>query len=94
MTAEDETIARRLSGILARHGGRPGRLLLRSARLLLRSRPSRVALAAEVSGLRGELDRVRERHDEQIARLEELVEELVLTSESLRREIASESRDR
>jgi hypothetical protein len=64
------------------------------ARLLLRPRPSRSALAAEVSGLRAELEHVRERHDEQIARLEELVEELVLASESLRREIASESRDR
>jgi hypothetical protein len=41
--------------------------------------------AARVGRLEAELEHLRERHTEQIDRLEELVRELVLTAESLRR---------
>jgi t-SNARE complex subunit (syntaxin) len=46
-----------------------------------------------VSRLETELKRVSERHTEQIERLEDLVQELVQTAESLRREVAARGAD-
>ncbi len=57
---------------------------------IVRSLLRRRALAAEVARLRGDLDHVRERHGEQIERLEDLVRELILTAESLRRALPRE----
>ena len=59
--------------------------LTRISRPFLRRRASRAELAAEVDRLRSDLEHVSERHGEQIERLEDLVRELVLTAESLRR---------
>jgi hypothetical protein len=49
-------------------------------------------VAAAVERLEVDLERLRERHTEQIERLEDLVRELVLTAETLRREIARGAR--
>lgn len=57
-------------------------------RSLVRRRSSRAALAAQVAALQSDLEHVRERHGEQIERLEDLALELVRTSESLRRTLA------
>jgi hypothetical protein len=59
-------------------------------RSLLRRRARRAALVAQVSQLQADVDRLSERHGEQIARLEDLVRELVLTAESLRRSLSRE----
>jgi hypothetical protein len=45
-----------------------------------------------VQRLQAEFEQLRERHTEQIERLEELVRELVLTAETLRRDIAGRER--
>jgi hypothetical protein len=42
--------------------------------------------------MQGELDHIRERHGEQIERLEELVRELIATAESLRRAVSEHDR--
>ena len=52
------------------------------------------ALAADVASLRAELALVRERHGEQIERLEELSAELARAVETLRASIARAGRDR
>jgi hypothetical protein len=57
------------------------------ARPYARRRARDAEVAASVGRLEAELEHVRERHTEQIDRLEELVRELVLTAESLRRAI-------
>jgi seryl-tRNA synthetase len=51
-------------------------------------RSRRRGLAAAVERLQADFEHVSKRHAEQIERLEELARELVLTAESLRREIA------
>jgi hypothetical protein len=51
----------------------------------LRRRAAAKTLAGEVARLQSDLADVRDRHSEQIERLEDLVRELVLTAESLRR---------
>jgi hypothetical protein len=53
-----------------------------------RRRARNAEAAALLQRLQADLDHVRERHGEQIERLEELLRELVLAVESLRREIA------
>jgi molecular chaperone GrpE (heat shock protein) len=45
-------------------------------------------MAAALARIEADFEHVRERHTEQIERLEELVRELVLTAESLRRATA------
>ena len=45
-------------------------------------------MAAALARLEADFEHVRERHTEQIERLEELVRELVITAESLRRATA------
>jgi hypothetical protein len=51
-------------------------------------------MAAAIGRVEGDLKHVRERHDEQIERLEELVRELILTAESLRRATTSLRQER
>jgi hypothetical protein len=58
-----------------------------------RRRASRAEAAAALGRLTAEVEHVRERHTERIDRLEDLTRELVLTAESLRRDIAERGRD-
>ncbi len=89
MTVDDQISAQiRVAG--------PLRAVRRRLRELARRTLWRVApryargrgLPAAVQRLQGEFEHVSERHSEQIERLEQLARELVLTAESLRREIA------
>jgi SAM-dependent methyltransferase len=61
------------------------RLARRLARPLVRMRAHDAAMSAGLATLRAEYEHTRSRHAEQIARLEDLVRELVLSAESLRR---------
>jgi hypothetical protein len=90
MTAEDQTrpaiaIAhppqrlRRGTRVLAR------RVLWRVARPYARRRTREAEMAGALGRLEADFEHLRERHTEQIERLEELVRELILTAESLRR---------
>ncbi len=57
-------------------------------------RSRRIATASAVERLEAEFEQLRKRHTEQIERLEDLVRELVLTAETLRRDVArGERRD-
>jgi hypothetical protein len=51
-------------------------------------------MAAAVGRMEADLEHIRERHTEQIERLEELVRELILTAESLRRSTLASREDR
>jgi SAM-dependent methyltransferase len=64
------------------------RVVLGVARPYARRRSREAEMAAALGRLEGELEHVRERSTEQIERLEDLVRELVLTAESLRRGVA------
>jgi hypothetical protein len=64
------------------------RALWRLAPGYARRRQSKAGLVAAVTRLQADFEHVSKRHAEQIERLEELAAELVLTAESLRREIA------
>jgi hypothetical protein len=55
------------------------------ARPYARRRSREVQMAAAIERLEADLKHIRKRHTEQIERLEDLVRELVLTAESLRR---------
>ena len=61
------------------------RLARRLARPLLRRRSHEAAMSAGLASLRAEFEHTRTRQGEQIARLEDLARELVLSAESLRR---------
>jgi hypothetical protein len=85
MTPDDQITAQaRAAG--SAHGARElaRRALWRLAPGYARRRSRKRGLAAAVERLQA----VSERHTEQIERLEELARELVMTAESLRREIA------
>jgi len=92
MTASDPTTAkitaagpltgRRRARELAR------RALWRVAPSYARRRSRRIATASAVERLQDEFEQLRKRHTEQIERLEDLVRELVLTAETLRRDLA------
>jgi hypothetical protein len=91
MNADDQTNAqppaashRRLQVIVRRTA-------LRVLRPYMRHRTETVATLAR---LEADLEHVRERHTEQIERLEDLVRELVLSAEALRRAVASREEDR
>lgn len=59
-----------------------------------RYRARQAEVAGALARLQAEFEHVRERHDEQIERLEDLARELVLAVEALRRDIsAREQRD-
>jgi hypothetical protein len=85
MTADDHTGAESPGGLRRRTG-----LVLRGGlrRLLkpyARHRTRQAALAGDVARLQAEFKHLQERHTEQIERLEDMVRELVLAMESLRR---------
>jgi hypothetical protein len=95
MTSEQITAKIRAAGQSA--DGRAARELARRALWRLapayaRRRSRRIATALAVGRLEADFERLRERHGEQIERLEDLVGELVLTAEALRRELASRDR--
>lgn len=86
MTAEDQTrhiAADSLLGIRLRALAR--RALQRVAPPYARYRARQAGLLATVARLEADFEHVRERHTEQLERLEDLVRELVATAESLRR---------
>ena len=64
------------------------RALRRVARPYLRRRSREAAAAAALADLQAGFEHTRERHTEQIERLEDLARELVLTAESLRRRVS------
>jgi hypothetical protein len=91
MTAEDQTRpATRIASLPQRLRLRriAGRVLLRTARPHARRHAREVEMAATLGRLQDDFEHVRERHTEQIERLEDLVRELVLAAESLRRGVA------
>ena len=93
MPADDQTrLATRLAQPLRRSRQRlrsvARRGLWRVARPYARRRSRRADTVARLGRLETEVEHVGERHSEQIERLEDLVRELVLTAESLRRELA------
>jgi phage shock protein A len=55
----------------------------------MRRRALDAGSAAQVAALRGELEHLRERHDEQIERLEDLLREMILAIELLRERLAA-----
>jgi hypothetical protein len=90
MTVDDQTrpaslIAKALRGPRSAPGEFARRLLSGVVPPYARRRRREAAVAASLARLEADFKHVRERHDEQIERLEELVRELVLTAESLRR---------
>jgi len=89
VTADDQTrLAARATRLLRspHRLRRIARAVAARTRRPLRRRSSREAeLAAAVSRLDAEVRHLRERHGEQIERLEDMVRELVRTAESLRR---------
>jgi phage shock protein A len=68
------------------------RALWRFAPAYASRRSRRNALALSVARLEADLEQLRKRHTEQIERLEDLVRELVLTAETLRRGIPEPER--
>jgi hypothetical protein len=88
MTADDQTrpatpvaerrMRRRLRGFVRR-------VLPRVAAPYARRRARRAGMAGALGRLEADFEHVRRRHTEQIERLEDIVRELVLTAESLRR---------
>ncbi len=71
-----------------RFGALARRALARLARPYARQRAREAALQGAVARLEAELERIGERHTEQIERLESFVRELVLSTESLRRGVS------
>lgn len=70
------------------------RALWRLAPAYASRRSARIARASALERLQAEFEQLRKRHTEQIERLEDLVRELVLTAERLRRDVArGERRD-
>jgi hypothetical protein len=93
MTADDQTItpaagvARLIRSARERVRASAPDALLRLARPYVHRR-SGAASAAELVHLKSDFEHVSERHTEQIERLEDLVRELVLATEALRRSIS------
>lgn len=71
----------------ARLTGTARRILLRTVRPYARYSARQAHTAAALERLESDFEHIRKRHTEQIERLEELVRELVITAESLRREL-------
>ena len=93
MPADDQTrpatsIAPALRRVRLRLLGIARRGLLWTARPYARHRARQAEMTATLARLQAEFEHVRKRHTEQIERLEDLVRELVLTAESLRREVS------
>ncbi len=89
MTAENQTTQARTASALQRVRVhlRPfaRRALWRFAPAYARRRSTNADAATRLGRMERELERVGERHDEQIERLEDLTRELILAVESLRR---------
>jgi hypothetical protein len=89
MTAENQTTqatsAPALQRLRVRLRPLARRALWRLAPSYARRRAADAGAAARLGRVERELERVGERHDEQIERLEDLVRELILAVESLRR---------
>jgi hypothetical protein len=93
MTADDQTrpaapIASSPRGLRRRLRDLARRALPRIAPVYARRRARAIELEATVRRLQADFEHVRERHTEQIERLEDLVRELVLVAEALRRDAA------
>jgi hypothetical protein len=89
MTADDSTrlaapVTPSPRGLRRRLRGLARRALPRIAPVYARRRARAIELEATVRRLEADFEHVRERHTEQIERLEDLVRELVLAAESLR----------
>jgi hypothetical protein len=88
MTADDQTTsAARLGSLLSvrrRAGAIARRAFFRMGGPLARRHVREVQTLAAVRRLEADLKQVRERHTEQIERLEDLVRELILSLEALR----------
>jgi hypothetical protein len=94
MTADDQTrgtasVGGPLQGSRRRLRSLGRSALWRVARPYARRRSARAEQVARLGRLENELEHVSERHEEQLERLEDLVRELILTAESLRRELAA-----
>jgi TnpA family transposase len=94
MTADDQTRpASQAAPLLQRFSPRLRRVAHRVlwcvARPYARNRMRETEMAAALARLEADFKHVRERHDEQIERLEELAREFVLTAEALRRASAA-----
>jgi hypothetical protein len=63
------------------------RVMWRAARPYARRRARAADLEGSLARLQSDFDHVSKRHTEQIERLEDVTRELILTAESLRREI-------
>ena len=95
MTADDQTTpAVQAAQPLPRPRAIARRVLWRVARPYARRRGREAELAAALGRLEADFEHVRERHTEQIERLEELVRELILTAESLRRATVAQREER
>jgi hypothetical protein len=88
ISAAGALTGRRRARELARHA------LWRLAPAYASRRSARIARASALDRLQAEFEQLRKRHTEQIERLEDLVRELVMTAETLRRDVArGERRD-
>ena len=93
MTVDDQMnahtgVARHPAGVRGRSRELARRALWRMAPAYARRRSRKAELAGALARLQADFEHVSKRHSEQIERLEDLAAELVLTAESLRREIA------
>jgi hypothetical protein len=93
MTAEDNTRHTAVDPLRVRIAAIARKALPRVAPSYARYRVRRAEMAATIGRLEADCAHVRERHTEQIERLEDLVRELVLAVESLRRTQAARDAD-
>jgi hypothetical protein len=93
MTVDDQTRQMAAHPPRARVAAFARKALPRVAPSYARYRLRRAEMAATIGRLEADSAHLRERHTEQIERLEDLVGELVLTVESLRRRVAARDRD-
>jgi hypothetical protein len=84
--------ARILARLRDRMWAGASRALVRVAPSVARYRARQAEMAGALARLSADVEYVRERHTEQIERLEELVSELALSAEALRRDIARNER--
>jgi len=93
MTVEDQTSQQAPHPLRVRAAAIARKALLRVAPSYARYSVRQADTAATIGRLEADFAHVRERHTEQIERLEDLVRELVLAMESLRRSAATRDGD-
>lgn len=93
MTVADQTRQTAAHPLRVRIAAIARKVLPRVAPSYARYRVRRVETAATIARLEADCAHLRERHTEQIERLEDLVRELVLAVESLRRSAAARDGD-